>query len=305
MACPNVKNIVSIQGLISMCAEFYLANLNKNDVKLTIRDLIKGTIYKNQELFYKKGEIEKEIIKNSNAIIGRTTWDFANSSAFTQEIKYYKCNESLRDSFYDKVWNIDKIQRYSIYVSQASYPLKGFHVLLKAINILKERYDNIKVYVAGNNILDNSNLKNKLKISGYANYLIKLINKYHLKDNIVFTGLLNEREVVNRLLNSHVFVQTSSIENSSNALGEAMLLGMPCVASNVGGTSDLLIDKNEGYLYPFGDYGLLAYYISKIFDEDDISIKLGLNARNHANITHDRILNGKKMIKIYKDIIDN
>ena len=70
--------------------------------------------------------------------------------------------------------------------------------------------------------------------------------------------MLSEQQMLDYLLKSNVFVQTSSIENSTNSLGEAMLIGMPCVASNVGGTSDMLKDKNEGYLYPFGDYNLLA-----------------------------------------------
>ena len=81
-----------------------------------------------------------------------------------------------------------------------------------------------------------------------------------------------------------------------------MLLGMPIVASNVGGTSDMLIDKKEGYLYPFGEKNLLAGYIIKIFDDSKNAIELGKNAKIHAMKTHDREKNGHDMLEIYRSL---
>ena len=306
-ACPNIKNIVSIQGLVSICANYYLSGINNNEIKkcITLRNLIKGSIFKEQKNFYKKGIIEKDIIKNADAILGRTTWDYANSIAIANNVKYYKCNETLRFSFYNKCWNYEYIQKNSIFVSSANYSIKGFHIMIEALKILKNKYPNVKVYVAGNNIFDKSTLISKFKYSDYQKYLYKKIKKYDLFKYIEFTGLLNESQMAERMLKSNVYVQTSSIENSSNALGEAMLLGLPVVASNVGGTNDLVIDKKEGYLYPFGDYGQLAYYISKIFDNSKQAIELGLNAKKHAEQTHSKQNNVNNMIEIYKTIMNN
>ena len=108
--------------------------------------------------------------------------------------------------------------------------------------------------------------------------------------------------MVDNLLKANVFVQASSIENSPNSLGEAMLLGVPCVASNVGGTSDMLIDKEEGFLYPYTEPAMLAYYISKVFNDDELASKIGKNAKAHALITHDRKTNTDNMLKIYRRI---
>ena len=110
--------------------------------------------------------------------------------------------------------------------------------------------------------------------------------------------------MANRLLKSNVFVQASSIENSPNSLGEAMLLGVPCIASNVGGTSTMLKDKEDGFLYPFGDYALLAYYIDQVFKNNDYALKFSKNSQKHANITHNKKTNENCMIEIYKKIID-
>lgn len=305
---PHIKTVVSIQGLVSIYADYYVANIKHDDIykNLTIKSLIKGNIYKEQKQFIKKGEIEKTILKNSTGIIGRTTWDYACSLGIVGEDRYYLCNESLRDSFYNAKWSSTKIEKHSVFVSQAGYPIKGFHIMIEAANLLKNQYGflDLKVYVAGNNIIDISNLKQKIKLSNYAKYILNLINKYNLQDNIIFTGLLSEKEMLERLLLSNVFVQSSSIENSPNSLGEAMLIGMPCIASDVGGTADMMKDKEEGFLYPFGDYSLLAYYISKIFNDNSLSKKIGLNASKHASITHDRKQNAKKMIEIYTKLVN-
>lgn len=79
--------------------------------------------------------------------------------------------------------------------------------------------------------------------------------------------------MLERLLKTHVFLLPSAIENSSNSLGEAMLLGMPCVASNSGGTQDILEHKKEGYLYPYTEPAMCAEYISKIFENDELACK--------------------------------
>ena len=302
----NSKNIVSIQGLTSICSNFYMANLRVSDIKknFTIRNFIKGDIIKEQKNFLKSGKMEKNIINNSTAVIGRTTWDYANSAEFIKGKKYYLCNESLRDEFYNKVWDINKIEKHSIYISQGGYSIKGLHIMLEALNILKNKYPDIKLYIAGKNIFQCNSIIDYIKYSNYQKIISKMIKKYNLKEYIEFTGLLSAEQVVDRLSKSNVFVQASSIENSSNALGEAMLIGMPCVASYVGGTPDMLKDKDEGLLYPFGDYGLLAHYISKVFDNDEIALNLGEQAQKHAQKTHNRDNNAKTIMKIYNDIIN-
>lgn len=301
----DCKNIVTIQGLKSICANYYLGNIKPYDIikNWTLRNFIVGSSFKAQNEFYKSGKIEKSIINNADAIIGRTTFDYANTVEFNSKIAYYKVNESLREEFYDKEWNIKNIEKHSVFMSQGTYPLKGLHVLMEAINILKSKYPDIKLYIAGKNFGRRRTVLDYLKFSDYQKYVMKLIKKYKLEKNIVFTGLLDAEHIVDRLLKTNVYIQASSIENSSNSLGEAMLMGVPCVASNVGGTQNLMINQKEGFLYPFGDYGQLAHYISKVFDDRELAVKIGKNASEHAKRTHNRETNAQQIIKIYKDVI--
>lgn len=308
----NIKTLISIQGLVSVYGIdcYYNAGISKKEMlkNITLRDLLKGDLLVTQSFgFKRRGKYEQKALKKCDYIIGRTSWDKSYAYSISNQFKYKKCCESLRDSFYNNNWDISKIERHSIFVSQASYPLKGFHILLKSINLLKNIYPDLIVYVSGIDIIkyDSNNFISKMKLTGYGKYLLKLIKKYNLVNNVKFLGLLDEKQMTDRLLKSNVFVQASSIENSPNSLGEAMLLAMPCVASYVGGTADMLLDKKEGLLYPFGDYAMLAYYISLIFDNDDMAIKFGMNAQKHAAITHDKKNNSNELINIYMEAFND
>lgn len=302
----KIPTVLSIQGLIHKIAEVYDANISKKIINrnITFRDIVKSDSILNQrEKFVQRGIYEKEIISRVGAIIGRTEWDKSCSKELNNTIKYYKNNESLRQSFYENNWDISKIERNTIFCSQASYPIKGLHFMLEALNELKKEIPNIKLKVAGYNILNDETLKDKLKTTGYAKYLKKLIKKYDLKDNVIFTGPLCEQEMCKAYLEANVFVQTSVIENSPNSLGEAMLLGVPCVASNVGGTRDMLLNNIEGLLYQYDDISTLCEHILKILRDDETAVVLGKRAQMHAKETHNKENNVKELLKIYNQII--
>ena len=119
----------------------------------------------------------------------------------------------------------------------------------------------------------------------------------------MWTGCLNAEQMAEIYLTSNVFVCASNIENSSNSVCEAMLLGVPVVASDVGGMKSLLKDGREGYLFKKGDIGSLAGKIEDLFENPGKAEKLGANARIRALKTHDRNVNTENLINIYRQII--
>lgn len=305
--CPEVKIVTSIQGLISVISEVYYANISFWNIvsNITFRDIVKiDNIFLQKNKFKKRGENEIKLIKKSDAIIGRTDWDYSNCKAIDKNMNYYFLNETLRKEFYNYKWNIENIDKYSIFCSQAGYPIKGLHYLLKAIYILKKQYPEVKLYIAGPNIIDKSTFLKKIKISGYAKYINKLIKKYEIQEQVVFTGILDEKEMLNRLLKTNVFSVNSIIENESNSLSEAAIIGVPSVASYVGGISNRIEHKKDGFLYPYTEPAMLAEYISRIFNDDNLAIELGENARKTAISRHDREKNCERTIEIYKEIIE-
>ena len=109
----------------------------------------------------------------------------------------------------------------------------------------------------------------------------------------------------NQYLKSHIFVCPSSIENSPNSLGEAQILGVPCIASYVGGTPDMVTHKETGFLYRFEEFEMLAQYMKFIFQNNKVIDDLSINEIKKASLRHDRDTNCDNLIKIYSDILKN
>ena len=300
----NIPIITSIQGLVSVYSENYFAGISERELKrnYTIRDIIKHDgVFSGKRSFYKRGIYEKSIIRMSDFILGRTCWDYANTKVINPDEKYCIMNEILRDCFYKNSWNIEKVRQHSIFTSQGNYPIKGLHYLIEAISFLKKQYPDVKLYVSGQNIIDTKTLKNRFKMTGYGKYIKKLIHKHHLEENVIFLGQLNEVQMKEQLLKTNVFVLPSAIENSSNALCEAMILGIPCVATNSGGTMDMINHNVEGFLYPYNEPAVCAKYISDFFESTELCITISNSARKKALERHDPRSNIKRLVEIYNN----
>ena len=148
------KILVGIQGICTLCAEAYFADMPESEIhKTTFRDLVKkDTLRSQQEKFARRGVMEREAIGLAGNITGRTAWDRAVTTAWNPKAHYYTMNETLRASFYEGQWQPEHCEPYSIFVSQADYPLKGLHYLLQALPQIREKYPRVQVYVAGNDL---------------------------------------------------------------------------------------------------------------------------------------------------------
>lgn len=294
------KTVVSIQGLISFCSFHYMANYNMYSKNYNI--LLPIYMKLNRDIFIKRGVKESKVYEKVRYCIGRTDWDYAAVKILNPHIKYFKVNEILRASFYSGKWTVNTCKRNTIFVSQAGYPLKAVHMILEILKVLKKSIPDVLCRIGGVDITKQASLAIKLGVS-YNNYIKNLIKLYGLENNIVFLGLLTEKEVKNYLLDSHVFLCASSIENSSNSLAEAMYLGVPSIASYVGGNSCFGDHKNSLYFYPFDEPYLAAHYIQEIMQSEDIAKSLSLNARKVMMTKFDQKKNTEDLVNVYNEIL--
>lgn len=302
-ALPFSKTVISLQGIVSASAKYYNYGISIKDIlrNITLRDLIKGNLYQAQKKFAKSGIYERELLSKVKYVIGRTSWDYTHVKAINPSINYYFCNETLRDEFYKHQWSYNTCEKHTIFLTQAGYPLKGFLQVLRALPFVLKNYPDTKVFVGGANIIADKTWKDRLARSGYGKIVKRFITKHKLTNHIIFTGPLNEKEICTRYLKSNIFICPSSIENSPNSLGEAQLLGVPCIASYVGGIPDLVPTKACGSLYRFEEVEMLADIIcmwfekSKDFDNTEM--------RKISAMRHDAEQNQIRLNEIYNNIL--
>lgn len=295
--CENV--VISIQGLVSVIASYYLGGLRQWDIikNVTFRDILrKSSIYNDRKDFVRRGVIEVDTLKRVKHVIGRTEWDKAHIWAINPNINYYHCDETLRDSFYCHQWSYNNCQPHSIFLSQSEYPIKGLHKVLAALPLVLKKYPDTMLYVAGKDITIRTPW---YRYTGYGKYIRSLIKKMGLCKHVEFTGSLDEERICKRYLKSNLFICSSIIENSPNSLGEAQVLGMPILASYMGGVPDMMFfDAKQ--MYRFDDSEMLAYKICAVFDKKENIDSVGYASR--AIERHSCESNLEMAMQIYKRI---
>ena len=304
-ACGSNNVCVSIQGLVSAYYNYYYYGLTRCELRasLTPQSLIRGGILGGYRDFKRRGEIEKKILRRVHHFIGRTSWDRDRTWAINPNAHYHYGGETLRADFYSgETWKYENCRPHSIFVSQASYPIKGLHMVLKAMPLVLQHFPDATVRVAGVDIARTKGGKELLKLSDYGLIIRKLLKKNHLQDCVTFTGSLDGDGMRREYLKSNVFLCPSSIENSPNSIAEAQVLGVPVIASYVGGVMDMM-KGDEEHLYRFEEVEMLAYKLCELFGKEgtiDTSY-----IRQIALHRHDPEANVKELISIYNEVKKN
>jgi glycosyltransferase involved in cell wall biosynthesis len=304
----GIPVVVSIQGLISVYARHYLAGIPEVTALFsrTLLDNLRFTgMWEGRHRFLVRAPMEAELLRTVRHVMGRTRWDYANVRAIAPGMVYHLCRESLRDPFYAGGWSLDAVERHTIFCSQATYPVKGLHLLLEALRLLRRDVPDVRLLVAGPDITGGTGWKSRLRRTGYGAYLQRLIRKYNLEDCVRFTGSLDAEGMAAHMARAHVFTLNSSIENSPNSLGEAQLVGTPCVAAFVGGVADMVRDGEDGLLYNYLEPAVLAEQLLRMFRDDALALRLSENGRCAALARHDRTENLRAVLETYEIVRAN
>ena len=295
----------SIQGLIVPYFDYLnLSFPEANSLKFkSLKNILYGGGLSGMKKRWKKYRaVEKEIIEINKYFIGRTEWDKAHIQMSNPNAKYFFGDELLRDEFHDYSWDLDTCEKHSIFLSSGGGPIKGLHILLLAANIIKNKYPKLKIYVPLLE-LPKSHIKKNLLSNEYSVYIYELLESLNLKSHIKGLYRLSSNEMASRFASSHVFVLPSFIDNSPNALAEAMKIGVPSIVSYTGGVSSM-INENSSLVFPIGDYKLLAYYIDQIFQSDELAKKLSNESKKIADFKQNRIKVAESYYKTYSEIIE-
>ena len=166
-------------------------------------------------------------------------------------------------------------------------PEKGHRYLITALNLLKRQGITCRCTFLGEGELEAE--------------LRSLVAEYGLSEQVAFPGFC--KDVFSVLLTADVFVLPSLHESSPNALIEAMAVGLPCVASDVGGIVDLIEDEKNGLRVPSKDSEALASALHRVLTNSDFATILGRNARTTIQKKFDSTESMQRLEAIYQQLV--
>jgi len=238
--------------------------------------------------FKRRGIREIDMIKHIRYFIGRTEWDKRITLIYNPLAKYYYGSEILRDVFYGMPCRTipEKIK----IISTLSAPLyKGYETVLKTAQLLKDEIGlSFEWRIYGD--IDPKFVEQKIKIK-------------HEDANIRFMGVASAEDLQKELSTATAYVHLSYIDNSPNSVCEAQLLGVPVVATNVGGIPSLIENDKTGFLVPANDPYQTAFIINSLATDEELNVKIGNHARAVAQKRHDKKDIVESLISTYNNIL--
>lgn len=293
-SCGSGHVVVSLQGLICVYRDLYFGGIPEEKIKkcISFRDILrKDTLITQKDSLQRRGDTEIALLKRVGHVMGRTSWDRSVSLGINPGLNYHYVGEALREPFYSGKWRYEDCIPHRIFISQGHNPLKGLHKFLEALPAVAERFPDISVHIAGPDVSRGRIVKAGFMRNGYGKYLHGLIHDLSLQGMISFIGESDARRIREELLQANLYLLPSIIENSPNSLCEAQMLGVPSIASSVGGIPDLVPDPSCGELYPFEDTDALSAKIVSVFERSPRFDNSTMRSTASARHDRDRIIN--------------
>lgn len=304
MLTPGIPKVLYVQGLLGMHERYVGGYITGEDKKYYRHaNVVHKIVGKIRDRYFKKQvEFEHDIINNAKNVITDNQFTRAYCNSVSSGCRYYSHALLPSKIFTEaKKWNINTIERNTIFALYSLYPEKGLQQLLKALKIIKRDKPDIKVLVPGPYHIVNGKLNGKGMLP-YETWLNNFIVENGLIENIEFVGPQSPAGMLSYFQKAHIFVNTSCMEVHSSTLREAMTVGTPSVSTLCGSVAEYLIHGENGLLYRYEEPEVLAWEILTILKDDDIAAKLSQNAISTMDAFENQV-GSVSMNDVYKSLI--
>ncbi len=164
---------------------------------------------------------------------------------------------------------------------------KGVKTLFNAISNLP---NNILFHIAGT-----GELEEELK---------EFCEKKKL-DNVKFLGFLTKEKMIEEYKNSVAVIMPSECFESFGMTNiEAAMFDKPSISSNIGGLSEVVEDNKTGLVFEPYNVDQLKDCILKYWNDKDLAIKHGKNAKEKALKKYSKDVYFEKLLKVYGEVIN-
>ena len=148
------------------------------------------------------------------------------------------------------------------------FPRKGYEYLIEALVEIRKKTPDIHCLIVGDGDIR------------YRTMLLDMVQRKGLRQVVTFTGF--QEDVLTHISAMDIFVLPSLMEGFGIALLEAMAMGKPVVATDVGGIPEIMEDTVTGVLVPPRNSGALAQKIFQLLESPKLRGYLGSNGRTRV-----------------------
>ncbi|UCE66941.1 MAG: glycosyltransferase family 4 protein [Candidatus Zixiibacteriota bacterium] len=152
-------------------------------------------------------------------------------------------------------------------IAKSLRPKYGIDILIRAFGTLKNKYDNIKLKIAGKGEYE----------SAYKN----LVKDLGIAESVDFLGFVNHSKLPHLFSTFDIFVMPSIFDDESFGVAalEASATGLPVVASRVGGVPEVIEDNVTGYLIERKNVAELTAALEKLIEDPQLRSDMGKAGR--------------------------
>ncbi|MCK6541059.1 glycosyltransferase family 4 protein [bacterium] len=258
---------------------------------ISIQGIISLMTRQTPSLFFKlHSYLEKNFISRSKNFGSRTKWANEFIYSINSNAIVFDLPEAMNPVYFSA--NRDHKTKDLLFVG-AIERRKGIFELMRALPIIISRFPDVRLRIVGSG--DRKTLSE----------LKQLTKELQVDERIDWLGFQNADEIKKLHDKSCILLHPSYIDNSPNSVVEAMVSGLPVIASNVGGIPSIIQDGVTGLLCNARDENDLAKKAILLLANDDLRLKLSENARKNTLTRNHPTEVARRTVDIYKKIIES
>jgi glycosyltransferase involved in cell wall biosynthesis len=234
---------------------------------------------------------EQAAVRSNRYFICRTEFDSSFVRSVNPQARIFFIHEAMNPVYFRNEWRPN--DSCSILFVGQLLKRKGVEDLLQAVARVKEQLPKVRLQLVG------------AGSDNYVRHLKELCAQLSIADNVEFLGFKSAEQIAKHHLANQLFVLPSENENSPNTLAEAMVSGLPVIATAVGGIPSMVQNGQTGRLVERNNPQLLATAMIELLTHADERKRLSENARRVARDRHRPETVAQQTMRAYRELLDS
>jgi glycosyltransferase involved in cell wall biosynthesis len=229
---------------------------------------------------------EQDCVRRAGYFTCRTSFDTGFVRSVNPNARIFTIHEAMNPVYFQNEWRA-RDEDQLLYVGSLE-ARKGLDVLLEALKLVVQTKPKAMLTVIG---------------GGNQDPYRQLCERLQITGNVQFLSFQSAEQIAKRHLKSQMFVLPSGNENSPNTLAEAMVSGLPVIATAVGGIPSMVEHGQTGWLVPPRNPTEMANAILQLLKDPALRARLGQAARQQARDRHLPERVAAQTVEAYQEIL--